>query len=212
MSCDVDVSKPLCLGTVVTCTSVVTGTVSQTRWILKTSCPSGHNYIAFPQIYPCSSSGTCGPYITATNFATGATTCQTSRLKVTMATNISGLVVECRDFTTGVPGTLVGNASFTLQGAPGSPVITSNIVGSQELSLTWSPSTTGGAPTSYNVSINDSSSPVVIADNGSSVYTRIFTGLISGTLYNVSVVAINCAGQNLTSSVILFGIRSIGIG
>lgn len=116
MSCDVDVSKPLCLGTVVTCTSVVTGTVSQTRWILKTSCPSGHNYIAFPQIYPCSSSGTCGPYITATNFATGATTCQTSRLKVTMATNISGLVVECRDFTTGVPGTLVGNASFTLQG------------------------------------------------------------------------------------------------
>ena len=96
-------------------------------------------------------------------------------------------------------------------GAPGSPVITSNIVGSQELSLTWSPSTTGGVPTSYNVSIN-ASSPVVIADNGSSVYTRIFTGLISGTLYNVSVVAINCAGQNLTSSVILFGIRSIGIG
>ena len=97
-------------------------------------------------------------------------------------------------------------------GAPGSPVITSNIVGSQELSLTWSPSTTGGVPTSYNVSINDSSSPVVIADNGSSVYHHTFTGLISDTLYNVSVVAINCAGQNLTSSVILFGIRSIGIG
>ena len=65
-----------------------------------------------------------------------------------------------------------------------------------QLTVTWSPSTTGGVPTSYNVSINDSSSPVVIPDNGSSLYTHTFTGLNSDTLYTISVVTINCAGTS----------------
>ena len=70
-----------------------------------------------------------------------------------------------------------------------------------QLTVTWTPPTAGGVPTSYNVSINDSSSPVVIhvPDNGSSLYTHTFTGLISDTLYTVSVVAINCA---VTSNVV----------
>ena len=69
-----------------------------------------------------------------------------------------------------------------------------------QLTVTWTPPTTGGVPTSYNVSINDSSSPVVIPDNGSSLYTHTFTGLISDTLYTVSVVTINCVGtSNVTS-------------
>ena len=69
-----------------------------------------------------------------------------------------------------------------------------------QLTVTWSPLTTGGVPTSYNVSINDSSSPVVIPDNGSSLYTHTFTDLISDTLCSVSVVAINCAGtSNVTT-------------
>ena len=69
-----------------------------------------------------------------------------------------------------------------------------------QLTVTWTPPTTAGVPTSYNVSINDSSSPVVIPDNGSSLYTHTFTGLISDTLYTVSVVATNCAGtSNVTS-------------
>ena len=69
-----------------------------------------------------------------------------------------------------------------------------------QLTVAWAPPTTGGVPTSYNVSINDSSSPVVIPDNGSSQYTHTFTGLISDTLYTVFVVAINCAGtSNVTS-------------
>eukprot|EP00731_Ephydatia_muelleri_P011169 Em0006g63a len=65
-----------------------------------------------------------------------------------------------------------------------------------QLTVTWTPPTTGGVPTSYNVTINDSSSPVVIGDNGSPVYTHTFTGLVSDTLYTVSVVAINCAGSS----------------
>ena len=70
-----------------------------------------------------------------------------------------------------------------------------------QLTVTWTPPTTGGVPTSYNVTINDSSSPVVIADNGSPVYTHTFTGLVSDTLYTISVVAINCAGASSTVAV-----------
>ena len=86
---------------------------------------------------------------------------------------------------------------FPHPASPGS--IRTMIVGSpsvDQLTVAWAPPTTGGVPTSYNVSINDSSSPVVIPSNGSSLYTYTFTGLTSDTLYTVSVVAINCAGTS----------------
>ena len=78
--------------------------------------------------------------------------------------------------------------------------LTLNSPSVDQLPVAWAPPTTGGVPTSYNVSINDSSRPVVIQENGSSLYTHTFTGLTSDTLYTVSVVAINCAGtSNVTS-------------
>ena len=81
-----------------------------------------------------------------------------------------------------------------------------------QLTVTWTPPTTGGVPMNYNVSINDSSSPVVIPDNGSSLYTHTFTGLISDTLYTVSVVAINCAGtSNVKSMTKWTGLHTIVI-
>ena len=79
-------------------------------------------------------------------------------------------------------------------GPVGNMTVTSPSV--DQLTVTWTPPTTGGVPTSYNVTISDSSSPVVIGDNGSPVYTHTFTGLVSDTLYTVSVVAINCAGSS----------------
>eukprot|EP00731_Ephydatia_muelleri_P011219 Em0006g113a len=195
-SCDADVSKPLCPGTVVTCTCRVTGTVSQTWWTFSALC---YNKIPFRQVAPCSpASGTCGPYITATNLASSASNCQTSKLFVTMANNVSGQLAECRDMSVGLPGTLIGSASFKIKDAPDQPMIVNSSVGTHQLTVTWTPPTAGGVPTSYNVTINDSSSPVVIADNGSPVYTHTFTGLVSDTLYTVSVVAINCAGHNKT--------------
>eukprot|EP00731_Ephydatia_muelleri_P035287 Em0112g2a len=85
-------------------------------------------------------------------------------------------------------------------GAVGTMVILINSLSVDQLTVAWAPPTTGGVPTSYNLSINDSSSPVVILDTGSSLYTHTFTGLISDTLYTVSVVAINCAAtSNVTS-------------
>ena len=79
-------------------------------------------------------------------------------------------------------------------GPVGNMTVTSPSV--DQLTVTWTPPTTGGVLTSYSVTINDSSSPVVIADNGSPVYTHTFPGLVSNTLYTVSVVAINCAGSS----------------
>ena len=116
-SCDADVSKPLCPGTVVTCTCLVTGTVSYTQWIFNRLCPTARNYLAIQQVTPCANlSGTCGPYITATNYASSTSACQISKLKVTMATGVNGLTTECRDTTTGLPGTFIGNGSFTVLG------------------------------------------------------------------------------------------------
>eukprot|EP00731_Ephydatia_muelleri_P011226 Em0006g120a len=152
-SCDADVSKPLCPGTVVTCTCLVTGTVSQTWWTFSALC---YNKIPFRQVAPCSpASGTCGPYITATNLASSAN-------------------------------------------APDQPMIVNSSVGTHQLTVTWAPPAAGGVPTSYNVTIKTVVVLWVIADNGSPVYTHTFTGLVSDTLYTVSVVAINCAGHNKT--------------
>eukprot|EP00731_Ephydatia_muelleri_P011154 Em0006g48a len=89
---------------------------------------------------------------------------------------------------------IVGNDTVKIMTSPspvGNMTVTSSSV--DQLTVTWTP---GGVPTSYSVTINGSSSPVVIADNGSPVYTHTFTGLVSDTLYTVSVVAINCAGSS----------------
>ena len=110
-----------------------------------------------------------------------------------------GSSLACIQSTYGTMSSIISLIHLPLPVSPG-PVgnlrVSSTSV--NQLTVTWTPPTTGGVPTSYNVSINDSSSPVVIPDNGSSLYTHAFTGLISDTLYTVSVVAINCAG---TSSV-----------
>ena len=63
--------------------------------------------------------------------------------------------------------------------------------------MTWAPPTSGGSPTSYNVSINDIIGTTrSISHDGSPSYTLMFPGLTSNTLYSVTVVAINCAGSS----------------
>eukprot|EP00731_Ephydatia_muelleri_P011196 Em0006g90a len=67
-----------------------------------------------------------------------------------------------------------------------------------QLTVTWTPPTTGGVPTSYSVTINDSSNTLVpIPTSGPLQHT--FTNLTKDTLYTVSVVAINCAGSSVIS-------------
>eukprot|EP00731_Ephydatia_muelleri_P033825 Em0039g11a len=139
--------------------------------------------------------GSCGNLSAVTTNVTS--TCYTSVLTIPAVQALNGTTVVCQDGNTGA---VVGIGTMNLRmpaspGPVGNMTVTSTSV--DQLTVTWTPPTTGGVPTSYNVTINDSSSPVVIADNGSPpVYTHTFTGLVSDTLYTVSVVAINCAGAS----------------
>ena len=76
---------------------------------------------------------------------------------------------------------------------PSAPIITSLIsTYSDQLTVTW---TSVPTATSYNVSINDCVNALVpIPSTGAPQYT--FTGLTNNTVYTVSVVAINCAGNS----------------
>ena len=80
---------------------------------------------------------------------------------------------------------------------PGIPKMNVSVK-SDIITVTWTP-TTGGAPSSYNVSINDTSTVVSIFADGPLEHN--FTGLTSDTLYNVSVTAINCQGSNTASRI-----------
>ncbi|KAL5500563.1 hypothetical protein EMCRGX_G012148 [Ephydatia muelleri] len=207
-------TSSICPNTVVTYTCTITsGTAAgYTDWTLPTgTCPSNSfpNKIRLSQLVTglCSPQGTgvpsmCGPYRGSSIQSFDPTYCLSSILTVKITAAMNGSTMTCSN-------TNVANSSITtvvssttiyviVPPRPAritawAPPVTSP---PDQLTVTWTPPTTGGAPTSYNVTINDSSSPVVIADNGSSVYTHTFPGLVSDTLYTVSVVAINCAGAS----------------
>ena len=89
-----------------------------------------------------------------------------------------------------------------ISGSPGVPSITANTTDMAWLVVAITPSPYGGLPTSYTAIISNSSytsSPVVITAATSVSATISFTGLRNDSFYNISIVAINCAGNNSTS-------------
>ena len=123
LPCDSNISQPLCPGTVTRCTCTVTGTTSNTRWLFTTltMCPSSSNTIALTQPTPCaptssSSSGTCGPYLSVANNNPIGSSCPTSTLNITADPGLNGLVIECRDLSSGLPGTLFGTGNISIIG------------------------------------------------------------------------------------------------
>ena len=83
-------------------------------------------------------------------------------------------------------------------GPPGAPNVVANTIGPDMVLVIVNPSSSGCLPTSYNVTISNSSygysnsTPAFL--NGSAMVT--FTGLTIGTNYTISAVAINCAGSS----------------
>ena len=73
-----------------------------------------------------------------------------------------------------------------------------NTTGLELVLVVVNPSSSGGLPTSYSITISNSSygysnsTPAFL--NGSAMVT--FTGLTIGTNYTISAVAINCAGSS----------------
>ena len=89
-------------------------------------------------------------------------------------------------------------------GPPGRPNAVANTIGPDMVLVVVNPSSSGGLPTSYNVSISNSSyvysnsTPAAFL-NGFAIVT--FTGLTIGTNYTVSAVAINCAGSSYATTI-----------
>eukprot|EP00731_Ephydatia_muelleri_P009755 Em0005g341a len=84
-------------------------------------CPNNFNYIALTQQAPCSlsaasSSGTCGAYLSAaTNSPSQAgSACPSSTLNITANQSLNGLTIECRDVSSGSPGTLIGTGNINI--------------------------------------------------------------------------------------------------
>ena len=65
-----------------------------------------------------------------------------------------------------------------------------------QLTVVWSPASTGSFPTSFNISISANASLMSTAIVGADERSHTFLGLVGGTTYMVSVVAINCAGNS----------------
>ena len=87
-------------------------------------------------------------------------------------------------------------------GPPGRPNAVANTIGSDMVLVAVNPSSSGGLPTSYSITISNSSyvysnsTPAFL--NGSAMVA--FTGLTNSTSYTISAVAINCAGSSSSSN------------
>ena len=119
LSCDSNITQPLCPGTITKCTCASGG--ATTRWNFTTSnqCPDKFNIISLTQLAPCSSSsGTCGAYLSAaTNSPSQAgSACPSSTLTITANQVLNGLTIECRDVSSGSPGTLIGTGNINIAG------------------------------------------------------------------------------------------------
>ena len=70
----------------------------------------------------------------------------------------------------------------------------------KELTVSWSPASSGSRPTSFHVTINADKGFVQAIYVDSDVTSHTFSRLSSDNNYNVSVVAINSCGNNSLSA------------
>ena len=121
LSCDSNITQPLCPGTITKCTCASGGATTQWRFTTLNLCPDKFNIITLTQLAPCSSlssSGTCGAYLNvATNSPSQAgSACPSSTLNITANQALNGLIIECRDVSSGSPGTLIGTGNINITG------------------------------------------------------------------------------------------------
>ena len=123
LSCDSNITQPLCPGTITKCTCAITGGLTQWRFTTLNQCQNNFNYIVLTQLAPCSlsaasSSGTCGAYLSAANNSPSqaGSACPSSTLTITANQALNGLTIECRDVSSGSPGTLIGTGNINIAG------------------------------------------------------------------------------------------------
>ena len=118
LSCDSNITQPLCPGTITKCTCASGGTTTQWNFTTLNLCPDKFNVISLTQLAPCSSlsssSGTCGAYLSASNNSPSqaGSACPSSTLNITAHQALNGLIIQCRDVSSGSLGTLIGTALY----------------------------------------------------------------------------------------------------
>jgi uncharacterized repeat protein (TIGR02543 family) len=92
----------------------------------------------------------------------------------------------------------VGSTYGTLISVPGAPQNISLAVGDSEVTLTWQePDSSGGSPvTSYAIKVNGA----LVTENIAASTSATIDGLTNGTLYTISVHAVNALGESLESA------------
>ncbi|KAL5500509.1 hypothetical protein EMCRGX_G012085 [Ephydatia muelleri] len=205
-------TSSICPNTVVTYTCTITsGTaVGYTDWTLPTgTCPNN----TFPDMIrlsqfvsgQCTALGPsmCGPFRASSLLPSSGTNCLSSILTVNITAAMNGSTVMCNNTNIGTSAsTIVSMTTIKIVGPPGRPNVVANAIGPGMVLVVMNPSSSGGLPTSYNVTISNSSyvysnsTPAFL--NGSAMVT--FTGLTNSTSYTISAVAINCAGSSNSSN------------
>lgn len=209
LSCQVngvDVTCPprACPSSQVTFTCTVDRALGSNLWKLPTnSCPTADKIVLTQTSGICNGvNKTCGPF-TARNTPSNST-CLTSSL-IVIATSTAVTNITCGFINISGYETIVNNGSIDIIDIPGqifnaaiTTAVNSSTSSIAEYSVTvmWSPPTRGGAPTSYNVSINNSTPIIIPANNSNGSLTYTYNRLMSDTVYEVSIVAINCAGAS----------------
>ncbi|KAL5500561.1 hypothetical protein EMCRGX_G012145 [Ephydatia muelleri] len=126
--------------------------------------------------------------------------CLSSILTVNITAAMNGSTVTCynTNYLNESISILISLATINVAALPGHPNAVANTIGPDMVLVVVNPSSSGGLPTSYNVTISNSSyvysNSTSAFLNGSAMVT--FTGLTIGTTYTISAVAINCAGSS----------------
>eukprot|EP00731_Ephydatia_muelleri_P011523 Em0006g417a len=206
-------TSSICPNTVVTYTCTITSgtTAGYTDWILSTgTCPTNTfpDKIRLSQLVSGSCTAvvisTCGPYRASSIQSTDPAYCLSSILTVNITAAMNGSTVMCYNTNLITPSitTIVSMTTINVVGPPGHPNAVANTIGPDMVLVVVNPSSSGGLPTSYSVTISNSSyvysNSTTAFLNGSAMVT--FIGLTIGTNYTISAVAINCAGSSNSSN------------
>ncbi len=161
--------------------------------------------VTFPALTPSGTGELYFAYAAAANSASAGTTsgfhyATTSTADVTAYdTDVSGPVQPTAKQSpaglSGASGVLI-TASASGTTAPGAPTITSVTPGNGQLTVNFTPGTTGGSPiTAFTVTCGGISVPA-----GASAISATVSGLSNGTLYSCTVSATNVNGPGPTST------------
>lgn len=195
--CDAEVYRPLCPGSVASCSCTTTGRTSFTKWNFPKSnlcLPDNHILLGqYRTVCAQKELHNCSSYINAF-YVNNGTNCSTSTLKITAHPILNGIEIECRDLTTSEAGELIGTATLGIVGIPEKPMLEQIIAQTNGLIMRLiNPSLTNF--TAINITVEISNATYLI-DYQQPININ---GLYENTRYEITILSTNCAGTSSTA-------------